>query len=164
MPSRSRKGPRPGHRPGHHVRIPDDVWHAVGRECCGSARHGILSGSLHFHGRLPAFRLVGMADRHPEHRRDPYGGLLCCVYGKSVENRCPWVGRRDSEVTGQLQEKGTSNIRCPLPQPSFERLKGFVDRIYRRKEAAAGGRPASSSLRATSDPRPERIRKPARRF
>ena len=51
-----------------------------------------------------------MADRHPEHRRDSYGGLLCCVYGKSVENRCPWVGRRDSEVTGQLQEKGTSNM------------------------------------------------------
>jgi len=41
---------------------------------------------------------------------DHLGGLLCCVYGKSVENRCPWVGRRDSEVTGQLQEKGTSNM------------------------------------------------------
>ena len=27
-----------------------------------------------------------------------------------MENRCPWVGRRDSEVTGQLQEKGTSNM------------------------------------------------------
>ena len=32
------------------------------------------------------------------------------MYGKSVENRCPWVGRRHSEVTGQLQEKGTSNM------------------------------------------------------
>ena len=32
------------------------------------------------------------------------------MYGKSVENRCPWVGRRDSEVTSQLQEKGTSNM------------------------------------------------------
>ena len=32
------------------------------------------------------------------------------MYGKSVENRCPWVDRRDSEVTGQLQEKGTSNM------------------------------------------------------
>jgi hypothetical protein len=28
----------------------------------------------------------------------------------SVGNRCPWVGRRHSEVTGQLQEKGTSNM------------------------------------------------------
>ena len=32
------------------------------------------------------------------------------MYGQSVENRCPWVGRRDSEVTGQLQEKGPSNM------------------------------------------------------
>ena len=49
--------------------------------------------------RVPAFRLVGVADRHPDHRRDSYGGLLCCVYGKSVENRCPWVSRRESEGT-----------------------------------------------------------------
>ena len=91
---------------GLHVRIPDDEHRAVDSGCCGSDCHNILRGSRDYHRRIPAFRLVRMADRHPEHRRDSYGGLLCCVYRKSVENRCPWVSRRESEVTGQLQGAG----------------------------------------------------------